>query len=184
MATIRCLPVLQRIYRTRTSASFPMHLHRIWQPLFFATSSVSPRLISIPPGWDATGDAEQRWLGWSERLREALNRQLFLGLFTFESHFAHYAPGDFYRQHLDAFKADALTRKANRKVSVVAYFNPGWLPDDGGELVIYDAAGTGSLLRVTPAYGSLVVFMSEDVPHEVLPARRDRYSIAGWFRTA
>jgi SM-20-related protein len=128
-------------------------------------------------------DAEHIWLQWAERLRNSLNQQLFLGLFSFESHFAHYSPGDFYKKHLDAFKTDTLSRKANRILSVVAYFNPGWLPDDGGELLIYNAAGTESLLQVIPAYATLAVFLSEEVPHEVLPARRDRYSIAGWFRS-
>jgi SM-20-related protein len=28
----------------------------------------------------------------------------------------------------------------------------------------------------------VVIFLSERIPHEVLPATRDRYSIAGWFR--
>ena len=36
--------------------------------------------------------------------------------------------------------------------------------------------------RVMPRMGKLAVFLSEEFPHEVLPARRDRYSIAGWFR--
>lgn len=133
-------------------------------------------------------EAERAWLQWSERLRHSLNQQLFLGLFSFESHFAHYSPGDFYKKHLDAFKTDAfkthaLNRTTNRMLSVVAYFNPGWLPDDGGELLIYNAAGTETQLQVIPAYATLAVFLSEDVPHEVLPARRDRYSIAGWFRS-
>ena len=30
--------------------------------------------------------------------------------------------------------------------------------------------------------GTLVVFLSADVPHEVLPATRDRLSLTGWFR--
>jgi SM-20-related protein len=33
-----------------------------------------------------------------------------------------------------------------------------------------------------PTYGTLVVFLSDEFPHEVLKAHRDRYSIAGWFR--
>jgi len=126
--------------------------------------------------------AERSWLQWSECLRHSLNEQLFLGLFAFESHFTHYKPGDLYKKHLDAFKADAFSRKANRMLSVVAYFNPDWQPDDGGELLIYDAEGAEPLIRVIPAYATLAVFLSEEVPHEVLPARRDRYSIAGWFR--
>ncbi len=127
--------------------------------------------------------AEQQWLQWNENLRDFLNRELYLGLFTFESHFAHYSAGDFYRRHVDAFKADRLTQKANRIISVVAYFNPGWLPDNGGELLIYDETGLQPILKVTPNYATLVVFLSDAVPHEVLSTKRDRYSIAGWFRS-
>jgi Predicted proline hydroxylase len=36
--------------------------------------------------------------------------------------------------------------------------------------------------KVVPQMGTLAVFLSERFPHEVLPARADRYSIAGWFR--
>lgn len=42
------------------------------------------------------GDAEagKNWLDWTANLQSFLNRRLFLGLFSFESHFAHYRPGD------------------------------------------------------------------------------------------
>jgi SM-20-related protein len=125
--------------------------------------------------------AEQQWLEWTSRMQSALNRKLFLGLFSFESHFAHYRPGSFYKKHLDAFKDRAFKSTTNRVLSVVAYLNPGWLPEDGGELLMYGVANEQNL-QVTPAFGTLVVFLSEEVPHEVLPANRDRYSIAGWFR--
>ncbi len=126
-----------------------------------------------------TGEAPagRDWLAWTEQLRAHLNRQLLLGLFSFESHFAHYAPGDFYRRHYDAFRGEA-----NRVLSLVAYLNPGWQPDENGELVLYRDAGDQEGVRVLPAQGTLVAFLSEDFPHEVLPAARDRYSIAGWFR--
>ncbi|MBN7795060.1 2OG-Fe(II) oxygenase [Parahaliea mediterranea] len=117
------------------------------------------------------------WLDWASRLRQHLNRQLLLGLFSFESHFAHYRPGDFYRKHLDAFRGDT-----NRVLSVVAYLNPDWQAPDGGELLMYLDAEGGNTLKVLPGLGTVVVFLSEEFPHEVLPARRDRYSIAGWYR--
>ena len=41
-----------------------------------------------------------------------------------------------------------------------------------------DRVGT----RVTPSFATLVCFLSERFPHEVLPAKRPRYSIAGWYR--
>lgn len=122
-------------------------------------------------------EAGKRWLGWAAELQQHLNRRLFLGLFSFESHFAHYVPGAFYKKHMDAFKGET-----NRVLSLVFYLNADWGPDDGGELKIYLDEQEQNSLKVTPAFGTLVVFLSEDFPHEVLPAMRDRYSIAGWFR--
>ena len=121
--------------------------------------------------------AEQHWLQWTTGLQSYLNRRLFLGLFSFESHFAHYATGDFYKRHLDAFKG-----QANRVISLIVYLNRDWNPSDGGELMLYQPAADQDPLRVTPTFGTVVAFLSEDFPHEVLPARRDRYSIAGWYR--
>ena len=67
-------------------------------------------------------------------------------------------------------------------LSTVLYLNRSWRAQDGGELLLYPEAGEQPLLRLTPALGTLAVFLSEAFPHEVLPAGRDRYSIAGWFR--
>lgn len=125
---------------------------------------------------DSGYGADAIWLGVMEQLRLTLNRHFFLGLFEFESHYAVYPVGGVYRRHLDAFKGEG-----NRVVSVVLYLNPDWQPADGGELVIYPESEPGGL-RFLPAAGSLAVFLSEELPHEVLASRRTRYSIAGWFR--
>lgn len=122
-------------------------------------------------------DAGAKWLNWTNHLQQFLNRRLFLGLFSFESHFAHYRPGDYYKRHLDAFKGEA-----NRVLSVVAYLNPGWTAADVGELMLYRNEDDTIGIKVTPLLGTVVIFLSEEFPHEVLPANRHRYSIAGWFR--
>lgn len=128
--------------------------------------------------WIQEEQAEsQQWLGWAKRLRLYLNRRLFLGLFSFESHFSVYGPGDFYRRHVDAFRGES-----NRVLSVVVYLNKGWEPGQGGELQLFDPATNTELLKVVPGYGTLVLFLSEEFPHEVLPTQRDRYAVAGWFR--
>lgn len=134
--------------------------------------------------WIDGRDAATRWyLEWAELLRIELNRQLFLGLFEFESHFAWYPVGAFYATHVDAFRGENA-----RIVSTVVYLNPSWAPADGGELVIYEPVNDldGDSMRVSrivaPTYGTLVVFLSEEFPHEVLPAARPRRSIAGWYR--
>lgn len=117
------------------------------------------------------------WLDWANQLKTYLNSRLFLGLFSFESHFAHYGVGDFYKRHLDAFRGEA-----NRVLSVVVYLNPDWQADDGGELVLYENEQDLKGTRVLPQLGTVAIFLSEEFPHEVLPAQADRYSIAGWFR--
>ena len=126
---------------------------------------------------NADSSATEAWLRWSDALMAYLNRRLYLGLFSFESHFAHYGAGDYYQKHLDAFKG-----QANRVLSLVTYLNKAWQAQDGGELLLYPEQGAQPLQRVLPKAGTLVVFLSEEFPHEVLPAERDRYSIAGWFR--
>ncbi len=126
---------------------------------------------------DGDSEAERAWLAWTAALQTYLNRRLFLGLFSYECHFAHYPPGAFYKRHVDAFRGEA-----NRILSTVFYLNSAWSPEDGGEMLLYPEQGSEPLLRVAPRLGTLAVFLSEEFPHEVLPARRDRYSIAGWFR--
>ena len=67
-------------------------------------------------------------------------------------------------------------------MSAVIYLNADSPSDAGGELVIYDAHDVPRL-TLAPRGGTLVLFMSEGTPHEALKATRDRWSIAGWFRT-
>lgn len=109
--------------------------------------------------------------------RLAINRRLFIGLFDYESHYAHYAPGAFYKKHLDAFKG-----QSNRVLSTVLYLNPEWRAENGGQLLIYAPESDEVIQTVNPNFGTFVVFLSEQFPHEVVKAERDRYSIAGWFR--
>lgn len=123
--------------------------------------------------------AQRRCLARFEALRLELNRELQLGLFEFECHFSRYAPGAFYRKHLDQFRGDG-----RRRLSCALYLNENWVREDGGELRLHlDAGETGKFEDVLPAGGTLVLFLSERFAHEVLPAKRERLSLAGWFRT-
>jgi len=127
--------------------------------------------------------AEQAYLSWMETLRLAVNQQLFMGLFDYEAHFAHYAPQSFYKRHIDAFKLETNKGQSNRKLTTVFYLNPNWHKNDGGELLIYqDHESDTPFQTVMPKMNRLVVFLSDEFPHEVLPAQQDRFSIAGWFR--
>jgi SM-20-related protein len=126
---------------------------------------------------DGVENAEKDWVNWTDGLQRFLNERLFLGLFSFESHFAHYGIGDYYKRHYDAFRGEA-----NRVLSVVAYFNEDWASSDGGELILYKNDRDKDGVKVLPHLGTLVTFLSEEFPHEVLHSNKDRYSIAGWFR--
>jgi len=126
---------------------------------------------------ESNAAATSEFLAWMDTLRLGLNRRLFMGLCDYESHFAHYPIGAFYKKHLDAF-----TGKTNRVLSTVLYLNQSWSDDQGGELLIYTENGEQVIERVAPIYGRLIIFLSEKFPHEVLPATRERKSIAGWFR--
>ncbi len=125
---------------------------------------------------DADNTATQEFLSFAQGLQEYLNRHLYLGLSYYEAHFACYEKGDFYEKHLDAFK-----NSKNRVVTTVYYLNEEWDKESGGALIIYDKDDK-KIQSVVPNANTLVVFMSEDFPHEVAEANATRYSIAGWFR--
>ena len=125
---------------------------------------------------DEDGAGESMYLEFAQGLQEYLNRSLYLGLKYYEAHFAIYEEGDFYEKHLDSFRGSK-----NRVVTTVYYLNDEWNEKNGGELIVYDE-NDKELTTVRPIANTLVVFMSEKFPHEVLPAKDKRYSIAGWFR--
>jgi SM-20-related protein len=131
--------------------------------------------------WLEAGQVEvcDRYLELMDSLRLALNRGLFLGLEDYESHFALYPPGAFYRKHVDRFRDDD-----RRMVSAVLYLNQAWLPEHGGQLRMYlnNELQGETHYDVQPTGGCLVVFLSGEIPHEVMPSTRERLSLTGWFR--
>ena len=104
-----------------------------------------------------------------------LNRTLLLGLFSFEGHFAIYPAGAAYRRHRDRFRDDDA-----RVLSCILYLNDGWSARDGGTLRIH--LDGGGQYDVLPIGGTLVCFLSERFEHEVLPGKRERLALTGWFR--
>nr|WP_227368528.1 2OG-Fe(II) oxygenase [Halomonas sp. M20] len=127
---------------------------------------------------DLKSQAQRHYLALMDDLQQQINRALYLGLFEFEAHFAHYPPGAFYKTHFDSFQG-----RANRIVSTVLYLNPDWPAEGGGEMAIYSSDDEQrELTRVPPEAGTFVCFLSDQVPHAVLPTRHPRASIAGWFR--
>lgn len=128
-------------------------------------------------GEETAGSALKAVLARLEHLRQAVNRDLFLGLFDLELHFAAYPPGAGYQRHLDRFRDDD-----RRALTVILYLNPpDWSREDGGQLLFWPEEGQPPV-EITPAGGTLVSFLSHRFWHQVLPARRQRLSLTGWFR--
>jgi SM-20-related protein len=126
--------------------------------------------LADPPA----NEAERAIRAWLEALRIRCNRELLLGLEEVEAHYAIYPPGARYARHRDRFRDDDA-----RVLSCVLYLNDAWTGDDGGALRLYDGHGA---IDVAPEGGTMVAFLSADFEHEVLPSRRERLSLAGWFR--
>ena len=122
-----------------------------------------------------SGTAASNYLADLETLRASLNRQLFLGMDEVEAHFACYPIGASYQRHSDRFRDSD-----SRVLSLVTYLNEAWQPEDGGALRLYLPQGT---VDVMPQSGTSICFLSE-IEHEVLPATRERLSIAAWLRRA
>lgn len=98
----------------------------------------------------------------------------YLPLKRFESHFALYSEGSFYKRHLDQHK-----NSPHRQISIILYLSE-FKPDNGGELIIYPNGK--SQIKISPIAGRLVVFKSADLPHEVLVTHAKRCSLTSWLR--
>ena len=105
-----------------------------------------------------------------------------------ELKFAFYPSGGCYQRHLDALQVPGSGW--TRAYSFILYLNKGWLPRHGGCLRVFRAAAAGegggtekgeAHLDVPPAPGTLVVFKSDTVAHEVLPTNSMRVAIVGWL---
>lgn len=152
-----------------------------WQPAgigrdeqHIVTSSVRRDEIHwITP---AMGSIAMNYLTKMETIRQNVNQNLYLGLFEYEAHFARYMPGAFYKKHYDSFQGSS-----NRRLTTVLYLNENWVDENGGCLRLYNNKDE-HLADIAPQAGRLAIFLSEQFPHEVLPAHCERLSITGWFR--
>lgn len=132
---------------------------------------------------DSTNINIQAYFSQMQALKSALNQQLFMNLQSLETHFAVYLIGGIYQKHLDQFNQgiDTIHDTKARQLSSILYLNADWQADDGGELRLY--LNEHEHLDILPTAGKLVLFLSAKFWHEVRPAKRERASLTGWFRT-
>lgn len=121
------------------------------------------------------GPAVRRYLAALDVTRVAIARSCFLSLAHIDLHAACYEPGTRYGAHLDTFRDDK-----RRVISVCYYLNDEWHDDDGGFLRLH----TQPPQDIAPHFDRLVIFKSGTMLHEVLPARRRRFSTTGWMGAA
>lgn len=100
--------------------------------------------------------------------------------------YAYYPSGGFYRRHRDAIPGSASIL---RKYSLLLYLNKDWTDQAGGKLRLHKDSG-GDFLPpgedpkfqdVDPLGGTLVLFESDKLPHEVLDTQAERIAIVGWY---
>ena len=118
---------------------------------------------------------EQEFLKLSDDFIEHLNRTCYAGINACEFHYAVYKEGSFYKRHKDQFK-----NNSNRKYSLITYLNKDWLPNDGGQLQVYE---NNTMLQIQPQSQTAVLFKSDETEHEVVITNRSRMSITGWLKT-
>lgn len=125
------------------------------------------------PGWN--WDLQQKL----DQLKAELNRGLYLGINTYECHFAKYPPGSFYKTHIDQSK-HMTHLDSERVISFVLYLNKSWNKGDGGELQI--EMPDSQPITVEPLFNRMILFRSDTVPHGVLESKIIRRSLTGWMR--
>lgn len=100
----------------------------------------------------------------------------YLPLKRFESHFALYENGSFYKKHLDCHK-----NSPHRLITAVLYLSE-FKENNGGQLVIYPTDNSNAPVKVNPVAGRVVIFKSDSLIHEVLTTNANRYSLTSWLR--
>lgn len=99
--------------------------------------------------------------------------------FSNQAMFAVY-PGEStrYIKHTDN---SALTD--GRRLTTLLYLNKEWQPEHGGCLRVFEPGMESVRVRrdIEPRWNRLVIFWSDEVPHEVLPSFRDRVAVSIWY---
>eukprot|EP00811_Abedinium_folium_P036867 NODE_9536_length_1417_cov_3.268992.p1 GENE.NODE_9536_length_1417_cov_3.268992~~NODE_9536_length_1417_cov_3.268992.p1 ORF type:complete len:431 (+),score=121.58 NODE_9536_length_1417_cov_3.268992:49-1341(+) len=84
-----------------------------------------------------------------------------------------------YVKHID----NAQWPTDGRRVTMILYLNREWEPAHGGCLRLYEPgiANMQTKADIEPLHNRLVVFWSEEMPHEVLPCHAARAAVSMWF---
>ena len=118
--------------------------------------------------------AENEFFDILDRFINHLNSTCYTGITGYEFHYTLYEPGTFYKKHVDRFRNNPA-----RQFSMIFYLNENWQQEDGGQLCIYHDE---EVQQIFPENGKSVFFKSDQLEHEVWPAKKPRMSITGWLK--
>lgn len=127
---------------------------------------------------DNDSELQKGFLAILAEIKNSLNKNFYLGLRSFEAHYAVYPPDARYEKHYDNRRSGQ-----HRIVTFVLYLNEDWQKDHGGQLQMFSASHEDEIIStVEPHRGQFVLFDSKLFPHQVLPNKFQRQSLTGWFR--
>jgi Rps23 Pro-64 3,4-dihydroxylase Tpa1-like proline 4-hydroxylase len=123
---------------------------------------------------------------------EEPTNELDLSVASFNAKLAVTSPGgSVYPLHID--NPQGLAVGDTRKLTCIIYLNPDYKDQDGGELRILLGGEEGlQTIDIPPSGGRLLLFWSDEIPHEVLPMapdadvedeHLDRYALTIWIPT-
>ena len=112
---------------------------------------------------------------------------------SFNAKLAVTCPGGSYPLHID--NPQGVSVGDTRKLTCILYLNPEYKQSDGGELrlVLSNKDDKISTVDLSPEGGRLLLFWSDEIPHEVLPSapnhdmndeQLDRYALTIWIPTS
>lgn len=93
-----------------------------------------------------------------------------------------------YEAHTDGSEAEDLGTMPEdqkrmisaRRITAILYLNEQWEDSNGGALRAF-GEDESSYVEAFPHGGSLVLFRSRDLVHQVMPTSRDRYALTMWY---
>lgn len=129
--------------------------------------------VETSAGARASSTLAPLWAAF-DALRRPLLEAAYVRLDRFDVQLAHYpGAGAGYLRHWDAFTRGP----GQRRLTAILYLNAGWNPPHGGLLRLHLSPPRD----VQPRLDRLVVFLSDQVEHEVLPALSARLAATAWY---
>jgi predicted 2-oxoglutarate/Fe(II)-dependent dioxygenase YbiX len=133
------------------------------------------------PAAAGTSVAREQLFDIVDGLQRSIERRtgILLEASLTELKYAYYPTGGRYQRHMDALNVGRIARE----FSFILYLNSDWGEADGGKLRVFEYAESAidGFVDVAPRGGSVVLFKSDRVPHEVLSTSAKRVAIVGWF---